>query len=52
LSARGIHTRLGAIDWTWDTRNVEVVIRGRPVRVRLGDAFGADAVLRARFEGR
>ena len=51
LSARGIHTRLGAIDWTWDTRTLNVVVRGRPARVRPGDAFGADAGVRVRFEG-
>jgi hypothetical protein len=39
MSARGISTRLGRVDWTWDGREMRVTVTGPKCAVRLGPSF-------------
>ena len=39
MSARGLSTRLGEVDWSWKDRTMRVTVRGTRCTVRLGPAF-------------
>jgi hypothetical protein len=39
MSVRGVSTRLGRVDWTWDGREMRVTVAGPKCAVRLGPAF-------------
>jgi hypothetical protein len=43
LGVRGLPTRLGPVDWTWDKRVMTIRVHGRVCPVRLGPAFPAQA---------
>jgi hypothetical protein len=48
LSASGVGTRLGAIDWSWRDGILDVTIHGATAAVRAGAAFGAHPVVHVR----
>jgi hypothetical protein len=52
LVVRGIRTRLGQVDWTWNTRSVDVQVSGKHAPVRLGGAFGRDVPVHVSFRER
>jgi hypothetical protein len=39
MSARGVSTRLGRVDWTWDGQRMRVTVAGDKCAVRLGPTF-------------
>ena len=39
MQIRNLYTRIGLVDWSWDGRRVQVVIRGNKCPVRLGANF-------------
>jgi hypothetical protein len=41
MSARGISTRWGVVDWNWDGHAMQITVRGTRCAVRLGPAFPA-----------
>ena len=43
MSVRGVLTKLGKVDWTWDGKNMIVVIHGSKVPAKLGPGFPGDA---------
>lgn len=45
MSARGLSTRLGRVDWIWQNPQMVVTLGGRRPLVRLGSSFGANAQL-------
>jgi hypothetical protein len=45
MSVRGISTRAGRVDWTWDGQKMRVTIAGPRCAVRLGPAFPAGTSL-------
>lgn len=45
LAAANVGTRLGAVDWTWQSGVLEVKLHGPRVAVRPGSAFGPGAVV-------
>jgi hypothetical protein len=48
LSASGVGTRLGTIDWSWRDGILDVTIHGATAAVRAGAAFGAHPVVHVR----
>ena len=51
LRVRGVSTRLGEVDWTWDGQRMHVVVHGRRCRVRLGTAFRQDTPMDVNYRG-
>jgi hypothetical protein len=41
ISVRGIRTRAGRVDWSWDGSSLHVTLRGDRCRVRAGPGFGS-----------
>jgi len=52
MRVRGIRTRLGQIDWTWNTRSLDVRIVGKPVPIRPGGAFDSNVPMHVSFQER
>jgi hypothetical protein len=49
LSARGVGTRLGLVDWQWQAGKMTVRVHGPKCAVRLGAAFAANTPLEVKF---
>jgi len=49
MSARGLSTRLGDVDWSWDGRAMRVTVRGLRCAVRLGTSFSSKTPVNATF---
>ena len=49
MRSRGMSTRLGAVDWDWDGREMRVTVRGLRCPVRLGPAFPSRTPLRVNY---
>jgi hypothetical protein len=41
----GLPTRAGLVDWNWKDGRMQVNLQGRPIKIRLGPAFGPSAQL-------
>jgi hypothetical protein len=51
MRVRGLSTRLGQVDWTWDGRQMKVKIRGSRPHVRLGPAWASSTPVRIDYAG-
>ena len=49
MTARGMSTRLGVVDWDWNGREMRATVRGPRGPVRLGPAFPSRTPLRVNY---
>lgn len=49
MSVRGISTRLGMVDWTWDHASLQVTVRGEQCAVRPGPGFPLSTPVKVNF---
>jgi len=49
MSARGLSTRLGEVDWNWDGKAMRVTVRGLRCAIRLGPSFHSKTPVNATF---
>jgi len=49
MKVRGVMTKFGIVDWTWDGKAVHADVRGERLPVRLGSGFPKNASVRVEY---